>query len=186
VTDKIIYRSAQFEGVEGRTIHGLAVPYNDRALIHDWDYTAKRELTYYEEFRLGSFARSISERAHKVRLMVQHDHRRLPIGRASELREEPDGLHASFDVARTSDGDDVLELVREGVVDSFSIGFRPIRERWENDNKLRIHLEASLSEVSVVANPAYEGAKIAGVRGQVPVISRAAAERRLRLLDLER
>lgn len=179
---KILYRAAQLDTVEGRTVYGVAVPYDDRALIREWDHDARREVKYHEMFQQGSFARSISERGHKVRLMVQHDHRRLPVGRASELREEPDGLHASFEVARTSDGDDVLELVREGVVDSFSIGFTPVRERWESKGNLRVHLEAALREVSVVTTPAYENAVIGGVRSQL-IVPRAVAHARLALMD---
>lgn len=181
---RILYRTATLDAVEGRTVYGLAVPYDDEAAIHEWDWTTNRAVSYMETFKPGAFARSISERGHKIRLMTQHDLHRLPIGRATELREEPDGLHAAFEVARTTDGDDALELIRTGVVDAFSIGFTPIRERWENRNKRRVHLEASLREVSVVCNPAYPNAQIAGVRDAHPRIPRAVAERRLALLDL--
>ena len=119
----------------------------------------------------------------KFRLLVGHDTRKLPVGRAVELREESDGLHAAFEVSDTSLGNDLLTLVRDGIADSFSIGFTPVRERW--DASVRIHVESMLREVSAVTFPAYEGAVIAGVRSsQSLVIPRAVAERRLRLLDL--
>ncbi|WP_433626768.1 HK97 family phage prohead protease [Nocardia sp. CA-120079] len=171
----ILYRSASLSSGNGRTVHGIAVPFGQVAEIFE------DGRTYQERFQQGAFARSIRERGSKVKLLTNHDARRLPVGRAVELEERPDGLHASFEVAQTRDGDDALELVRSGTVDAFSVGFRGLRHRMDGDVVVRT--EASLWEVSLVAFPAYPGAAVAGVRSQL-VISRAIAERRLRLLDL--
>ncbi|WP_319454253.1 MULTISPECIES: HK97 family phage prohead protease [unclassified Mycobacterium] len=180
---QILYRSAALGAVEGRTIHGIAVPYEQVTTIVERDDVTGQLIEFPEKFIYGSFARSIKERGHKVKLMVGHDLRKLPVGRAAELHEERDGLHAAFAVSDTTVGNDLLTLVREGIVDSFSIGFTVIKERW--DNGLRIHLESGLREVSAVNNPAYVGAAIAGVRSQSLAISKAVAERRLKLLELE-
>jgi uncharacterized protein len=181
----ILYRNSEIGAVEGRTIHGIAVPYEQIINVTERDDRGGI-IEYREKFTYGSFARSIRERGHKVRLLIGHEARKLPVGQASELHEERDGLHAAFTVADTTDGNDLLTLVRDGVVDSFSIGFTVIRERWERD--LRIHIESGLREVSAVNWPAYAGATIAGVRSRgdhhQPVIPRAVAERRLRLLEL--
>ena len=180
---KILYRNSEIGAVEGRTIHGIAVPYEQITTIGEYDDRGQRR-EYREKFTYGSFARSIRERGHKVRLLIGHETRKLPVGHASELREERDGLYASFAVSDTTDGNDLLTLVRDGIVDSFSIGFTAIRDRWEGD--LRIHHEAGLREVSAVNWPAYPGAAIAGVRSldAQRVILRSVAERRLRLLEL--
>jgi Escherichia/Staphylococcus phage prohead protease len=177
----ILFRAADLGTIEGRTIHGLAVPYEQITDIRELDDRGQ-VVDYREKFTYGSFARSIRERGHKVRLLVGHDTRKLPVGRAVELREESNGLHAAFEVSDTSVGNDLLTLVRDGIADSFSIGFTPVRERWEGG--VRIHLEAMLREVSAVTFPAYPGAAIAGVRSQL-TIPKAVAERRLRLLELE-
>ena len=176
----ILFRAADLGTIEGRTLFGCAVPYEQVTVIQELDDRGN-VVDYREKFTFGSFARSIRERGHKVRLLVGHDTRKLPVGRAVELREESNGLHAAFEVSDTSLGNDLLTLVRDGIADSFSIGFTPIRERWENG--VRVHLEAGLREVSAVTFPAYPGAAIAGVRSQL-VIPRAVAERRLKLLDL--
>ncbi|MCQ4360635.1 HK97 family phage prohead protease [Mycobacterium gordonae] len=181
---KILYRTAELDThVEGRTIHGLAVPFEQVSVIKELDDRGQ-VIEYQEKFTYGSFARSIGERGHKVKLLVGHDHRKLAVGKAVELREEPDGLRAAFQISATGAGNDLLTLVRDGIVDSFSIGFTPVRERW--DGNLRIHLESGLREVSAVNWPAYPGAKIAGVRSEDSplVIPRVLAERRLRLLEL--
>lgn len=161
------------DGTDGRTIFGRAVPYGETIEVVD---SFGR---YRERFERGAFARSIAERLHKVKLMVQHDRSRLPIGRAVDLEERDDGLHGAFAVAATRDGDDALELVRSGTVDAFSIGFAPIRER--DDDGVVVRTEAALREVSLVGFPAYAGAAIAGIRSDTPTLPRAAADRRLRL-----
>lgn len=155
---------------------GVVVPYGPVAEIHEFGRS------YRERFAPGAFQRSISERGNKVRLLVSHDTRKLPIGRATELHEQPDGLRASFAIAATRDGDDALELVRSGTVDAFSVGFRPIRHRIDGD--VTVRTEAALMEVSLVGFPAYEGAVVGGVRHNLgaPALSVDIASRRLDLL----
>lgn len=169
----ILFRTSEVSPGSGRTVHGVAVPYGVVAEVSDGGRP------YRERFAPGAFARSIRERGGKVRLFDSHNTRRLPIGRAAELREEPDGLHVAFDIAATRDGDDALELVRSGTVDAFSIGFRGIREHLDGD--VRVRTEAALMEVSLVGMPAYAGAVVAGVRSQSLFIPRSVAEARLAL-----
>ncbi len=126
-------------------------------------------------------ARSVAERGHKIKLLAQHDRRRFPIGKATSFDEADDGLHGEFAIPNTREGDDVLELVRSGTLDSFSVGFRPIRDRRQDGVLVRV--EAALNEVSLVGLPAYAGAAVAGVRSQQPFIPRAVAEARLLLMN---
>ena len=178
----ILYRSTELASGSGREIFGRAVPYGV-TIDNILDSTGE---AIRERFELGAFSRSIRERGHKVKLLTSHDRRKLAVGRAVDLREESDGLYSSFEVANTRDGDELLELVRTGVVDSFSIGFQPVRDRRERDRvngDLVTRLEAKLIEVSAVNFPAYEGALIGGVRSELS-IPRAVAERRLKLLEL--
>ncbi len=173
----ILYRDASFEAGDGRTLFGRVVPYGQVAEVSDGTGV------YQERFERGATARTIRERGHKIRLFTQHDRRRLPIGRAARLVEQDDGLHAEFEVARTRDGDDALELVRAGIVDSFSVGFTPVRERW--DGEVLVRTEVALNEISLVDAPAYSGAVVAGIRSHAPLhYSAADVARRLRLLNL--
>ena len=105
-----------------------------------------------------------------MKFLYQHQHDE-PIGRAVELRDDAAGLFGAFRVAKTSKGDEVLELLREGVLDSFSIGFRPIDPAPGdplNINEPVVRVKAGLRETSVVTFPAYAGALIAGVRAIEP------------------
>jgi HK97 family phage prohead protease len=176
MTTQILIRAAQLTPGEGRTIYGVCVPYGVVAQVSDGGRP------YRERVEYGACARSISERGHKVRLFTMHDRQRLPIGKAVELTEKRDGLHGAFEVANTVAGNDALELVRSGVVDAFSIGFKGIREHLDGDVVVRT--EIAVMEVSLVGIPAFEGAQIAGVRSQ-KVIPRTVAERRLKLLKLQ-
>jgi len=175
-TDEILYRSATLAPAAGRVVHGLIVPYNVVAEVRD-GFSA-----YREKFAPGAFRRSITERGNKLRLFTAHDTRRLPVGKPVELHEDHDGVRASFEIANTRDGDDVLESVNGGYTSNFSVGFRPIRHRTENG--VIVRTEASLREVSLVGLPVYDGAVVAGVRAEGPVIGRRIAEARLLLLEL--
>ncbi len=158
-------------------MYGIVVPYDQETVVRDFDGE------YRERFAPGAFRRSIAERGHKIKLLVAHDTRaHYPVGKVAELREEPHGLFGAFEIANTPDGDEALRNVEAGVVDAFSVGFRPIRDRRENGVVVRV--EAALLEVSLTGIPAYPGAQIAGVRAEsLAVISRSLAEARLALLD---
>ena len=151
----------------GRTVHGILVPYNTPARVSDGGPA------YEEMFAPGAFARDIEARNgdyRGVKFLYQHQHDE-PIGRAVELRDDAAGLFGALRVAKTSKGDEVLELLREGVLDSFSIGFRPIDPAPGdplNINEPVVRVKAGLRETSVVTFPAYAGALIAGVRAIEP------------------
>jgi Escherichia/Staphylococcus phage prohead protease len=159
---------------DGRTIVGIAVPFDQVAEVRD------ASGPYNEVFRRGAFARTIAERG-AVKLLAQHQAQSLPIGRTSLLREDASGLYLEGRVSKTTQGDEVLELVKDGALDALSVGFTPVRERMANDGTVE-RLEVRLREVSVVPWPAYEGAAISGVRTNDLVLSRDAALRRVDLL----
>jgi uncharacterized protein len=163
---------------DGRTIHGIAVPWDAPAEIREggWRFT--------ETFRRGAFTKTISERGPQaVKSFAKHQRASLPIGRASVLREDPVGLYTELRVSKTVAGDEVLELVRDGTLDALSIGFQPVKDRWSGSRDAVERLEVALLEVSVVDFPAFAGAQIAGVRSDEHWLSPEAAARRLDLLD---
>lgn len=139
----------------GRTIYGIAVPYDKEQRVSG-DTT--------EVFRRGAFA-DVVKAAHRVKLLRNHDSKN-PIGRATLLRETDQGLYAEFKVSRTREGDDALELVKDGALDQLSIGFMPIKNRKRTDGVIE-RLKAHLAEVSLVTFGAYgDLATVNGVRSQ--------------------
>jgi HK97 family phage prohead protease len=162
---------------DGRTIVGIAVPFDEETTI------AERGRSYVEVFRRGAFARTIAERgAERVKLLALHDRDTLPLGRATALREDPSGLYIEARVSDTRAGDEVLALVRDGALDALSVGFRPMRDRWNPERTHVERLEVSLAEVSVVPWGAFAGAVITGVRSHRSLPIDAARRR----LDLHR
>jgi uncharacterized protein len=146
---------------EGRIIFGTVVPYGQIAEVNDGFGP------YRESFAFGAFARSIAQRADKVKLFSVHNgHVKLPIGRSVMFEERKVGLYGEFLVSRTADGEDALTLVKDGAVDAFSVGFKPMAHR--KDRGVTVRTEAALREVSLVGLPAYEGAQLAGVRSDLP------------------
>lgn len=140
---------------DGRTLYGLLAPYDVETRIS----------TFTEVFRRGVFADATADPA-LVKLLVAHNRQALPIGRATSLTEDAAGLVGEFHVSATQAGDEALTLIRDGAVNGLSVGFapRPNGDRW---NRQRTHVErvsATLVETSVVAWPAYEGAKVLAVR----------------------
>jgi hypothetical protein len=145
---------------DGRTVYGIAVPFDRETTVNDG------QGPYREVFRAGSFRKTIKESGGRVKFLANHK-RDSPIGKAIKLHEDPAGLIGEFRVSNTRAGDEALELVRDGVYDSFSIGFAkvPGKDREGRDGLVE-RLEVKLREVSILAFPAYEGAVVSGVRSQ--------------------
>ena len=130
------------------TIRGIAVPYGQTADIG----------TYQEQFAPGAI-RSVED----VKLFYGHQHDDLPIGKVIEGRDTEEGFEI---VAKLTKGvqraDETLALMRDGVLNKFSIGFKPVEQTREGKVITRTLVE--LFELSVVPWPAFAGAGITQVR----------------------
>jgi len=149
------------QGGDGRTVYGIAVPYNRPTRIND-------RLT--EMFMRGAYGHQV-DRPGRVKFARGH----LPlggelIGAAALLREDPAGLYTEFRVSRTPRGDETLALLEDGALDEWSIGFVevPGQTRMREDG-VTVYHRADLREVAVVLEGAYgRDAVVAGVRQAEP------------------
>lgn len=143
------------KGGDGRTIVGIAVPY-DRPQWIDPHLT--------EQFARGAFNAQIRSAA---RVTFAREHQVLGgtlIGRATVLRDDAAGLYGEWRVSATLVGEETLELVRDGVLDELSIGFREGQNRRLRDGTVE-RVTAHLTEVAIVREGAYgREAVISGVR----------------------
>lgn len=151
---------------EGRTVFGLCVPYEVPTVVDD-GYGPYREV-----FAAGAFAR-----ATKAPDRVEFKYRHQPsvtdlLGRATTLEERSEGLWGAFGVVKSSVGDHALELVREGMLRSLSVGFEPVSPARRLADGTVVRTKCALTEVSLCPEGAYAGALVGGVR------ERLAAERR--------
>lgn len=130
---------------EERTVTGIAVPYGQQANIGG---------QYFEQFVPGAI-RSVED----VKLFYAHEE---PIGKIIEGRDEERGFVITAKVSDTPRGNEVLTLMRDGVLNKFSVGFVPLES--ERDGQTVTRTAVDLKEVSVVPFAAFAGAAIENVR----------------------
>jgi HK97 family phage prohead protease len=160
---------------DGRTIFGIAVPYNKEQRITS---------TMIEVFRKGVFSEVIKA-PHRVKLLRGHGENNV-LGRATLLKETDDGLYAEFKISKTREGDEALELVKDGALDQLSVGFMPIKNKKRPDGVME-RLKAHLAEVSLVTFGAYgEMAAITGMREGQPQLTPRLDEARKILNAIQR
>ena len=141
------------ESGDGMTLEGVAVPFNQRyALWCDYAEIIDPDCDFGD----------------RRTVKVSREHGEL-IGKLTDMRREADGLHVVAKLADTEGGREAAELVREGVYDGFSIGFRPVENRIiaSDDGVTEVHRrKVDLFEVAVTGIPAYPAAEITGQRTQ--------------------
>jgi hypothetical protein len=132
--------------IEERTVTGIAVPYGQDANIGG---------AYVERFARGAIDSIVD-----VKLFYGHEE---PIGKVVEGRDTDNGFEIT---AKLTEGvqraDETLALMRDGVLNKFSVGFVPVES--ERDGQTITRTKVALKEVSVVPFPAYSGATITEVR----------------------
>ena len=109
----------------------------------------------------GAFARSLAKTGVAgVRMLYQHQVR-SPIGVWDELTEDAGGLFVRGRIITVSpEARMVAALVRSGVIDGLSIGFRTQKSRAEAGGKLRVLTQVDLWEISIVTFPMLPPARI--------------------------
>lgn len=146
------------DAVQGRTIMGYAAVFNNVD-------------SYKDIIEPGAFKKTLEERAGKVK--VAYNHGQL-IGRPLVMQEDAKGLYTESVVSKTAKGDEVLELIKDGVITDMSIQYRTILEKTE-DNGIRRLIELKLYELGPVDFGANELAELTGVKNLVDKF-RAAGE----------
>jgi len=86
-------------------------------------------------------------------------------GRGITAEADDDGLRMGFRVARTSAGDELLELAREGILTDMSVMFAPRTERRRDDGVLE-RTGIDIHRVTIVPKGAYSGAQVTAVRAE--------------------
>ena len=112
----------------------------------------------------GAFKKTIDEgfTSKRIKMLWQHDQ---ALGMPVEMFEDSRGLYVKGKVSRTQLGDEALELMRDGVVNTMSIGFSiPKNKSGFNEEGTRIISEVKLFEFSPVTFPANEAAHILAVK----------------------
>lgn len=143
-----------------RTISGIALPYGETAVVADG--TAVR-------FQPGALP--VDGKAPK--LFMYHDSTQ-PIGLVTAREDTDAGMLFTAKISTTAAGDEALQLAKDGVLDSVSVGVNPTAFTYADDGTM-IVTAADWIELSMVPVPAFAGAQIQEVRAsaQDPVLPSA-------------
>lgn len=112
--------------------------------------------------RKGAYSKTIAENGQRVKYLYQHDMDK-PLGKMTMLEEDDKGLVFEAKIAKTTLGNDVIELIKAGVITENSVGILPLQK--EMVGGVRNITEVKLYEVSAVTLAANDQALIMDVKG---------------------
>lgn len=132
---------------DGRTIVGHAAVFGNRD-------------AYGDVIEPGAFTKTISERKDKVKVFYNHTY---PIGKPVEMAEDEKGLYTVSRLSSTPRANEILELIRDGVIDEMSIAFETLKYENDSEDGRRLR-ELRLYEYGPVDFAANDQALITGVK----------------------
>lgn len=154
--------AAELTAGDGRTVDVRVVPYGVSAEVSDDGRTY-----YREEWIAGCFDDQLVA-GHRLKVLLNFEHQRgigNVVGKGVALRSQEDGLHGTFRMSETQDGDKALELVRDGILDSVSLEAYAKKSIRTADGVVR-RVKAHLHNVALCRVPAFADAKVLAVREQ--------------------
>lgn len=126
---------------EERLVTGLMLPYGEIGFTNLGKVTASKG------------AVSLPEDITSVTLNMEHTDTR-PVGRATSIEETDEGLVATFKIAKTTTGDDLLEEISDGLRSGLSVEVdSPIIKAGQM-------LSGLLTACAAVVNPAFNSARV--------------------------
>jgi|694.fasta_scaffold113316_2 HK97 family phage prohead protease len=141
------------EGESPRSISGVAVPWDTEAIVSDGTRV---------RFERGSLPIT----GKKPKLLKYHDSEQ-PVGVVTGRLDSDEGMLFTARISATSEGNDMLELIKDEAVDSVSVGVDVVDASYD-DNGTMIIKKANWVELSLVTAPAFKGAMITEVAATEP------------------
>ena len=136
------------EGDAPRTISGVAVPWDVEATVSDGTRV---------KFERGS----LPTNGKKPKLLKYHDDK-APVGVVTGRVDSEKGMLFTARISATSEGNDMLELIKDGAVDAVSVGVNPVNFSYDDEGVMVIS-KGDWVELSLVTAPAFRGATITEV-----------------------
>tara|TARA_B100000683_G_scaffold251721_1_gene268005 strand:- start:897 stop:1592 length:696 start_codon:yes stop_codon:yes gene_type:complete len=112
----------------------------------------------------GAYKKTIAENGQRIKYIYQHNMEK-PLGVIKMLEEDNKGLMFEAQIAKTTLGKDVIELMKAGVLTENSVGIMPIQK--EMVDGVRHINEVKLFEISAVTMAANPEAMILDVKGNI-------------------
>ena len=136
--------------------------------------------SYGDIVEMGAFKRTIKaggRNKNGIAMLMQHRADK-PIGVWTKLKEDDHGLYVEGKLAiKTTDGNDVYELMKIGALKGLSIGYTVKKFSRDEDKNITILQELELWEISPVTFPAKINATVSSIKS----IENASNERELEM-----
>ena len=152
ITDLTIDAAAPGEP-PSRSITGLACP---------WGVTTIDSLGTSVRFEAGS----LPEDGRAPKLVDSHDLSKV-VGLVTERVSTDQGMMFTAKIAPTAAGNDALELLKMGALDAVSVGVEPTKFKFDKNGTMVV-TAANWHELSLVAVPAFDQARITSVAASAP------------------
>jgi len=130
---------------EGRTISGLVIPWEE------WGDTSVGRVI------AGPGSVRIPDDVSRVKLVDHHQDPPRPIGYGLTASESPQGVHMTFKVGRTPEGDRALLEASEHLTDAFSVELAQLQL---NGDRIT---DSLLTSTALLGVPAFANARVASV-----------------------
>ena len=143
---------ASADDTPSRRITGIAAPYNVEATVMGGQ-------------RVRIEPGALPTDGPDPRLLEEHDTGRI-VGKVVARESTDAGMLFTAEIARTRAGDDIVELLRMGAIDSVSVGIQPTEHEF--DGPVMVVKAAQWDELSLVYRPAFAGAVITKVAASSP------------------
>ncbi|SDY22932.1 HK97 family phage prohead protease [Thermoactinomyces sp. DSM 45892] len=118
-----------------------------------------------DRVKKGAFLKTLQEERtqSRVKALYQHDPK-SPVGRPRVMEEDSIGLFTVTPISRTTLGNDLLILAKDGVITETSIGYATVKEEYNQDEGIRDLVELKLWEYSYVTWGMNDLALVTGVK----------------------
>ena len=174
MTNRVEIRNVEIRAADGGGeelhVEGYAAVFQQRTLLWESPFSGTK---YYEI--IAPEAVDSQTDMSDVILRYNHSDAALILARSSNgtLTVTPDetGLKISAQIAPTTAGKDIYQLIKRGDISKMSFAFAVDKDEWENDqaNKTQTRTIRHISrvcDVSPVDFPAYDGTSITARNGQ--------------------
>ncbi|MGL5936380.1 MAG: HK97 family phage prohead protease [Cetobacterium sp.] len=176
-------------GGSGRTVTAYAAVFARAVPVHDFDGD------YSEIIEPGAFSRTITRKQGRFQVLFNHgrsihgtpsDRYSMPLGVATEVREDKRGVLTVVEYANTELADEVLELIKAGAIRAQSFSGRWVKSNPQagpyRGGEVVRRIEVDMREFGPTPFPVYEAAEVVGVRSDlVAEVERLSADDRTRL-----
>lgn len=109
----------------------------------------------------GAYTKTLNENKERIKFLWQHRMDK-PLGKVMDISQDDRGVPFSAKISDTALGNDAKTLIKDGVLNEFSVGFMPIKYEEKTDSKGRydglIIREVKLYEFSLVTLAANDQA----------------------------